>query len=439
MNFVGRSSAWLLAGGAAALLGVGWNAADANTLCVNKGGTSGCFKTITKAVAAAKARDTIQVAAGTYAEGNIKITFPLSLIGSGYKTTIINAAGKANGVFIDGLDAKTPLSQVAVVGFTVENANFEGILAANAAAVTIAGNLVTGNDVKLDPKGPACPGQPAFETSEGDDCGEGIHLTGVQRSTVSGNIVEKNSGGILLSDDTGATANNLISANAVEGNPFDCGITLASHPLYSKLPAATVRGVNRNTITLNDSSGNGVAVAGAGAGVGLFVAGGPDILHAGIETAFNVVIGNNLTNNGLPGVAFHLHTTLAGQNLNNNLVAGNIISGNGADTGDAATPGKTGINLFGAAPIFGTVIAENAISNEQVDIAVNSSAPVDAHLNNLLGKKIGIDNLGKGAVNAAVNYWGCATGPGTKGCTSVVGTRVTSTPFLTSAVPLPPQ
>jgi hypothetical protein len=39
-----------------------------------------------------------------------------------------------------------------------------------------------------------------------------------------------NSGGILLSDDTGARHHNLIIANLVHDNPFDCGITLASHP-----------------------------------------------------------------------------------------------------------------------------------------------------------------------------------------------------------------
>jgi parallel beta-helix repeat protein len=431
MYLGGRSPAWLLAGGAVALLGVGWTAADANTLCVNKGGTGHCFKTITAAVAAGVAGDTIDVAAGTYVEGNIKITYSLSVIGAGYKTTIINAAGKANGIYIDGLDAKTPLSEVIVAGFTVEKANFEGILVTNASAVTIAGNEVTDNDLKLDPKTPACPGQPAFETSESDDCGEGIHLTGVSLSTVSGNIVVNNSGGILLSDDTGSTHNNLVSANSVDNNVYDCGITLASHPLYSKLPSMTARGVDANTITLNDSSGNGVAVKGAGAGVGLFVA------PTGLETAHNVVLGNNLTKNGLPGVAFHLHTTTPGQNLDSNLVAGNIINGNGRDTEDAATPGTTGINVFAAQPIFGTVIAENVISDEQVDIVANG-APIDAHLNNLLGSGIGVDNLGNGKVNATLNYWGCPTGPNTTGCTTVASKNVKQllfTPWLTTAVP----
>jgi parallel beta-helix repeat protein len=76
---------------------------------------------------------------------------------------------------------------------------------------------------------------PAFETNEGDDCGEGIHLMGAAHSSVVRNEVEDNSGGVLLTDETGPNHDNLISGNSVHDNPFDCGITLASHP-----PATTV-------------------------------------------------------------------------------------------------------------------------------------------------------------------------------------------------------
>ena len=249
-------------------------------------------------------------------------------------------------------------------------------------------------------------------------------------------MIEGNAGGILLSDETGATHDNLITGNTARNNPFDCGITLASHPLYSALPSDTSRGVVNNTISGNESSGNGLAVEGAGAGVGLFVAGGPPPggLQAGLETAGNVVIGNRLTKNGLPGVAFHLHTAYTGQNLNNNLIADNYIASNGADTEDAATPGPTGINVFATeeATTTGTVIVQNVITDEQVDIAANTNGLIDAHLNNLLGKAIGVDNLGSGTVNATVNWWGCAKGPGAPGCTSVSRSNVVSTPFLTS-------
>jgi len=422
-----RSRVWPMAVGAAVLVTASLNAAPAATLCVNPG-KRGCFAKIAAAVAAAKAGDTIQVAPGTYVEGDIVIGKSLSLIGAGATDTVINARGKGNGIYIDGLD-HAGLGAVAVAGFTVENAKFEGILVTNASAITISANRVASNDRALNPAIAVCPGQPPFETNEGFDCGEGIHFSGVDHSIVSGNLVEDNSGGILLSDDTGTTHDNFVTGNTTRNNPFDCGITLASHALYSKAPTS-LRGVDDNTISGNESFGNGHAVKGAGAGVGLFVAG------TGLETAGNVVIGNRLTGNGLPGVAFHLHTAMKGQNLDDNLIAGNDISGNGADSADAATPGPTGINVFGKAAIAGTVITGNTIT-QQIDIVANNGGTLDAHLNNLLGKKTGVNNLGKGTVNATENWWGCLGGPGAAGCSKIAGKGVTFIPFLTKPADQP--
>jgi nitrous oxidase accessory protein NosD len=408
----------------AVLLAETCSSAGAATLCVKPGGTGGCYATIAAAVAAANPGDTIQVGPGKYFE-DVVIGQPLSLIGADRSNTIIDATGKANGVYIDGRD-NPGLRQVVVAGFTIQNAKFEGILVTNASSVTISDNRVVSNDRALNPSPPpTCPGQPSFETNEDFDCGEGIHLSGVDHSIVANNLMENNSGGILLSDDTGATHDNLITSNIARNNPFDCGITLASHQLETGSTAP--RGVFHNTIAANQSFRNGLAVEGAGAGVGLFVAG------QGLETSGNVVIGNRLTGNGLPGVAFHLHTASTGQNVNNNVIVGNYIAGNGADTEDAATPGPTGINVFGVAPITGTVIAGNVIKDEQVDIAVSTVSPavVDVHLNDLLGQQIGLDNLGSGGVDATENWWGCAKGPGFPGCTSVSGSNIVSTPFLT--------
>ena len=67
----------------------------ARTLCVNQGGTSGCYSKISDAVAAAANHDTITVAHGTYAE-DVQIGKPLSLMGQNSQNTIIDATGLAN-------------------------------------------------------------------------------------------------------------------------------------------------------------------------------------------------------------------------------------------------------------------------------------------------------------------------------------------------------
>ena len=150
------------------ILGTG-NLLFASTLCVNPGGTGGCFSTISAAVAAASPNDTVKVAAGTYAE-DVVIGKALSLVGASRSTTIIDATALSNGVYIDGLD-NAGLSNVVVTGFKVENANFEGILVTNASDVNVWNNHVLNNDKSLEPAIPACPGIPAFETGEAFDCG----------------------------------------------------------------------------------------------------------------------------------------------------------------------------------------------------------------------------------------------------------------------------
>jgi hypothetical protein len=415
--------------------------ATAATLCVNPGGTSGCYSTIGAAVGQAQMDyidngtiDRIDVAPGVYME-SVKIETPLSLVGAGQGKSIINALSLPNGIYIDGIDTPKPrLSNVVVAGFTIENANFEGILVTNASFITISDNEVINNDRSLNISTLKCPGQPAFETNEDFDCGEGIHLIGVDHSTVVNNTSEKNSGGILLSDETSSTHHNLIIGNLFRNNPFDCGITLASHspapPPYSTLTSPP--GVYSNTIANNESFHNGLQVPGAGAGVGLFAPGPGNKVYA------NVVINNLLKDNGLPGVALHNHAVAPmdtpAVNLNDNVIAGNRISGNGADTDDAATPGPTGINVFGLAPITGTIISENVIDDEAVDIATNTPAQVNVHLNDLLDGKIGVDNIGAGTVDARENWWGCAGGPGDEGCTTVKGAGVFFTPWLTQPI-----
>jgi parallel beta-helix repeat protein len=385
--------------------------AEAATLCVNHSGSGGCLSSIGAAVAAASPNDTIQVADGTYKE-DVIIDKSLTLMGTNQRHTIIDASRLANGIYIDGID-NPGLSNVVVSNFKVENANFEGILVANASTVSIKHCLILLND-RNQTTAPSCPGIPSFETGESFDCGEGLHLTGVDHSTVANNTVQENTGGILLSDDTGTTHDNTIMGNMVMNNPFDCGITLASHPAAALTGSSSPLGVFNNTIAANSSLNNGLVVPGAGAGVGIFDS------VVGAKAFGNIVIHNRIEGNGLPGVALHSHTP--GQNLNDNMIIGNRINGNGQDTSDAATTGPTGINIFGVSPITGTVISQNVITHESLDIVVNTPGGVTADNNDLHGAgRIGVQNVGTGTVDATDNWWGCKDGPGVYPCSDVNG------------------
>ncbi len=414
-----------------ALLFVSGTTAFSATLCVNPGGTNGCASSISAAVAAAGTGDTIQVWPGTYKE-DVVITAPVSLVGVGWAQPVIDATGLPNGIFINGMVSapNAGVADVVVSGLTIRNANFEGILVANATNVTLVGNKVFDNNKSLDIAAHACNGIPAFETNEGDDCGEGIHLIATDHSTVTRNESAYNSGGILLTDETGPNHANLISENSVHDNPFDCGITLASHGPAPGVPGKGLPfGLTNNTISKNVVSRNGYQVPGAGAGVGIFAP------FPGTTDAGNVVINNVLRNNGLPGVTMHNHAAAPSPappvNMNDNVIVGNKISGNGRDTEDAATSGPTGINIYSVAPVWGTVISQNVIGDESIDIAFNApTGRVNAHLNDFDQRTVGVDNIGTGTVSATENWWGCAAGPGIGRCATTTGSGITVSPWL---------
>ena len=426
----------------------------AATLCVNTTGANGCYDSIQNAVNHAADNDVIMVAAGTYNE-DVVIGRPLSLLGAGAGQSIIDATDMDNGVYIDGYD-HPGLHNVVVAGFTVENAQFEGILAVSATQVTIANNIVNDNDrspgIGFKPHVlTGCPGQPAYETDETGDCGGAIHLIGVSWSTVSGNMASGSADGLLISDETAISQGNRVYENNMHDNPLDCGIVLASHAPagFTTFPFRAHYGIVDNTITKNVSENNGTEAGGAG--VGLFSDGAGQGMVSG-----NVISNNRLVDNGHAGVAVHSHVGpefgAPADDFANNTINGNYISGNGQEDGDTLTPGTTGININsggGGSPIMGTNIGANVITNEDVDIAVNTPAIVNVHTNNLLGghKVMGVANVCAfdkanfaptavctGTIDATQNYWGCSAGPNGGGsCSSVpdaYDSGVTDIPWL---------
>jgi hypothetical protein len=419
--------------------------AAAAVLCVNPGGHHGCYSSIQMAVNKAAAHDVIDVAAGRYGE-DVTIGIPLSLIGAGANRSTIDATGLAHGIFVDGVD-HPGLAGVTIDGFTVQNALYEGILTVSVADVTIRNNSVLDNDkspgLVFTGATTGCPGQPGtgvYENDETGDCGGAVHLVGTAHSIVDGNFISGNADGILISDETAESHDNVLSHDIIKNNPLECGIVLGSHPPRGAAPPsyAPHYGVDHNVIAANVSEGNGVQVGGSG--VGIFSDGnGPG------RVSDNVVIHNVLIGNGLGGVALHSHVGPSfgapADDMSGNKIIGNFIARNHADTADTATPGTVGININsggGGSPVLDTIISENVIAHEQLDIAVNTPAEVDVHLNDLQGGNVGVADVCEfdmasacvGTIDATENYWGCPAGPGGHGCTTTSGTDIAFDPWL---------
>jgi Periplasmic copper-binding protein (NosD) len=335
------------------------------------------FRTIGSAVNAAPPGATVVVCAGSYHE-QVVLYKPVTLLG---KHAVINEAGVKPWfkVKLPGLGTQTIYAGVVIVGsrvtisgFTVTNAQGEGILAAGLGAtiraVAITGNAVVHNDLG----GGVPPKSPYFEcAAEGSvpgDCGEGVHFAGgVAFSVIHGNYIANNSGGILLSDDVGPTHNNVISGNTVTGNTADCGITVPGHnpnALNKKgVPQPAVAGVYKNVIVSNVVTNNGVK--GEGAGV-LFANAGP-----GTASYDNLVQGNYIAGNGLSGVTMHAHLIPKGQfeDLNGNVIVANAIGKNNVD-GDPldgppgpSDPHTTGVLVYSGGTPVHVNISFNHISN----------------------------------------------------------------------------
>ena len=398
--------------------------ATAATLCTSAAGSPGCYPTISAAISAASPGDVINVGPGTYPEA-VVITKPLSLNAD---RATVDATGLPQALFVNGLN--TPgLSGVHISGFTAKNANFEGILVLNASNVTLGSNIVTHNNLALTADG-HCPTRPIFEPGEDQDCGEGIHLQGADHTIVTANTISGNAGGILITDDTAASHDNLISFNTVRDNPFACGITMASHVSSPTSNLTAPPGVFHNTVYGNRSMHNGFSVGG-GAGIGIFAS------IPGTSAYGNVIVNNYVSENGHGGIDLHAHAPQ--QVLNDNMIVGNTAVNNGADTADAHTPGPVGINLYSLIPVTGNIISGNTFGGQANDVGISNPALVQVQFNSFHAP-VGVVNQGTGPVDAASNWWSCPTGPGlTSGCSAPSGNTIVSVPWLTTSIPSQPS
>jgi parallel beta-helix repeat protein len=301
---------------------------------------SAAYDSVNAAIAAVPTGGTVIACSGTYRE-DVTITKPLSLRGNGH--VVIDATNQTNGVLVKA-------NHVMLSGLTVTNAIGEGVLVLSSKYVTVERNVVEHNDLGGLPVNPVPNSYQECQAQQGvpGDCGEGIHLMGVTYSTVDGNVSTGNSGGILVSDETGPTAHNRITGNTVTDNVLDCGITVVGHNTHgvaNGVPAPSVAGVYDNLVRGNRIDGNGTQ----GEGAGVVIATGPP----GGAVYDNTVEDNSIDGNGLSGVTVHSHAP--GQFLNGNVVRDNEIGTNNLSGDKDFTPAvdlqTTGVLVATVAPL----------------------------------------------------------------------------------------
>ena len=358
------------------------------------------YSTVQSAVNDAASGATIVVCGGSYSE-DVVISTPLKLLGmngatiKGTKTTTftcdqLGPKGPGQAPCLAGITIKS--SHVTVAGFTVKGAIGEGILATGSLQggsihqVTIEQNRVVRNDTGGIPPSTTSDYPQCVEVGQiPGDCGEGIHLMGVDHSKVARNFIAHNSGGVLLTDEFGPTHDNLIENNVITQNAFDCGVTAPGHNPKAldnngkRQP--NVAGVYHNVIVKNVITNNGTK--GEGAGV-LFAN-----ASAGTGSYENLVQGNFIAGNELSGVTMHAHTIAPGafEDLSGNRVIGNTIGKNNVGKGDpldgtVKDTETTGVLVFSASVPVTVTIANNTIANNHFGIWLGVAGHVTATLRN---------------------------------------------------------
>jgi parallel beta-helix repeat protein len=318
---------------------------------------------------------TVRAKSGIYTGGSgggITISTALHLVGQGHAVLDASKPLQSGAAVPQVAGITITASRASVSHFTVENAYFEGILVEHADWVTIDHDIIVNNNTGFQAQS---FGECQFHDPIPGDCGEGIHLLSSTHSVVAHNRISGNAGGILLTDEAGPTAYNVIQHNVVRDNPYDCGITLASHSTY---------GVSNNLVQFNVTDRNGVL----GEGAGILMAGA----FRGTVVSDNTITHNEASGNGLAGVTLHQH---ASGNLNGNTITYNRLSNNNIRSGgdpDAGVTDSTDILVLGAAgPLSDTTIENNQLSNAHYGIWTrNVPVPPNSVAQNHFGPNVDV-------------------------------------------------
>lgn len=204
----------------------------ASTLCVNPGGTGGCFASIQAAVDAATPGTDIDVAAGTYPEiVQVRRKNGLTIRGAGADVTTLNGPGMPGCVVALCLDANVTVEGMTIAGVSV-GSNF--MPRAKLSNVVVSGSsgagIGVGTKSKLDLVGSTISGNPGngifnfgtltviASTITGNDVG----VLNYRRATIVDSTISGNSsgacGGVVNNGDHGRRASLRIERSTIAGN-----------------------------------------------------------------------------------------------------------------------------------------------------------------------------------------------------------------------------
>jgi parallel beta-helix repeat protein len=308
--------------------------------------------TIQKAVTAAFAGDTINVAAGTYPE-NVTVNKALTLAGAGSGSVTVTAANPAVSVFT------ISASNVTMSGFTATGAG---------------GTPPTGNQgysgIRIDP--------------------------GVQNCNIHDNVLTGNQYGILLTETENSTTlgNNVFTSNTASSNGTS-GIEM-QHTYGNTFTSNTANSNSGYGFKLDSSRGN------------TFTSNTANLNQRGFYLTTDVGIGSNgntftgntanlNTRHGIHLIGISNDVTMTGNTFSGNTTTGVKLQGtvnNLSMTHTNVTGSPTGIH----------------VSNESAPDLPNVTGWTVEH-NNISGNTLGVYNRGAGTLNAAQNWWGHASGP----------------------------
>jgi hypothetical protein len=356
--------------------------------------------TIQHAVGQALAGDSVEVAAGTYAESQIAVDKPLVLKGAGPGQTIVDGSASTGQAKNGLLRFDSPaVGDISVSGFTFEGAN--GGNATEEALTMLFSGIPAGSNVSVSEN--ELLTNEALDPDIATDWSLGIYVSNSHAAfDVEGNRFDGMWQGMLVERSTGATT--------IAGNEFANLATTTSGP--NVWPAEGVL-----ILSIGANSGAGEAV-----------------------TSRQVISENYFHGYAGQGVAVQAGHASATP-ITPNVFSDVTVAGNEIDLGGAIFPvinrplagvmlktGQTGSAIEGA-EVFGNTIAVAAPGND-VELEGDVTG-TEVHANRLGGSPAaGLDaSLVTGPVSAADNWWGCNAGPGTPGCVAAAG-QVESTPNL---------